>query len=38
MNPVIRGWMTRYSKFHRTELDGFLRPDYLVSETQFRKQ
>jgi RNA-directed DNA polymerase len=25
MNPVIRGWMTYYGKFYRTELDGLLR-------------
>jgi len=25
MNPVIRGWMTYYGKFYRTELHGLLR-------------
>ena len=25
MNPVIRGWMTYYGKFYRTELDSLLR-------------
>jgi RNA-directed DNA polymerase len=25
MNPVIRGWMTYYGKFYRTELNGLLR-------------
>jgi RNA-directed DNA polymerase len=25
MNPIIRGWMTYYGKFYRTELDGLLR-------------
>jgi RNA-directed DNA polymerase len=25
MNPVIRGWMTYFGKFYRTELDGLLR-------------
>ncbi len=25
MNPVIRGWMTYYGRFYRTELDGLLR-------------
>jgi RNA-directed DNA polymerase len=25
MNPVVRGWMTYYGKFYRTELDGLLR-------------
>ena len=25
VNPVIRGWMTYYGRFYRTELDGLLR-------------
>lgn len=25
INPVVRGWMTYYGKFYRTELDGLLR-------------
>ncbi len=25
MNPIIRGWMSYYGKFYRTELDGLLR-------------
>jgi RNA-directed DNA polymerase len=25
MNPVIRGWMSYYGRFYRTELDGLLR-------------
>jgi RNA-directed DNA polymerase len=41
MNPVIRGWMTYYGKFYRTELDGLLRRinTYLVrwARRKFRR-
>jgi len=41
MNPVIRGWMTYYGKFYRTELNGLLRRinTYLVrwARRKFRR-
>ena len=41
MNPVIRGWMTYFGKFYRTELDGLLRRinTYLVrwARRKFRR-
>jgi RNA-directed DNA polymerase len=41
MNPVIRGWLTYYGKFYRTELDGLLRRinTYLVrwARRKFRR-
>ena len=41
MNPVIRGWMTYYGKFYRTELHGLLRRinTYLVrwARRKFRR-
>jgi len=41
MNPVVRGWMTYYGKFYRTELDGLLRRinTYLVrwARRKFRR-
>ena len=41
MNPVIRGWMTYYGKFYRTELDTLLRRinTYLVrwARRKFRR-